>query len=160
MATPVNDILTQVGPNPLYVGFSFVLAITIIAISIARPIMSLFKDWRHAKVDDARSTAESALYSQLQGQIVSNTQSINRLVAEKDAWFLKASSLESEVNRLKVFEEMVINLRNDLKDKQTIIDLKDKQLTEFMSVILTMKDQIHDLEVRILRDETNGVFKQ
>lgn len=140
-------------PDPMWVGLSFVLAIVILVVAIARPIMGLFKDFKQVKVDDAKTDAESTLYDQLQGQILANTTAISMLETQRTSLLQKTINLEGEVRRLQIFEGMVADLKHSMSQQQATIDLKDKQIIEFMTVILQLKDQVHKLELRLLQDE-------
>jgi len=154
-----NQVATQAvsqassSPDPMWVGLSFVLAVVILVVAIARPIMNLFKDIKQVKVEDAKTEAESTLYDQLQGQILANTTAISMLENQRTTLLQKTINLEGEVRRLQIFEGMVADLKQSMAQQQATIDIKDKQIIEFMTVILQLKDQVHKLELRLLQDE-------
>jgi hypothetical protein len=152
-----DDYIPSAGP--VYAGFSFVLAVVLIVIAMAKPIMGLRKDIKQSGAEDAKSTAETSLYEQLQGQIEANTISISRLVGEKETWFIKAAELDGEVKRLKLFEEMVVDMKVTLHQQQRTIDMKDKQILDFMNVILELKEQVHKLEISLSNTERDTCLK-
>lgn len=152
-----DDYIPSAGP--VYTGFSFVLAIVLIVIAMAKPIMGLRKDIKQTGAEDAKTTAEVSLYEQLQGQIEANTISISRLVGEKEMWFVKAAELDGEVKRLKLFEAMVVDMKVTLNQQQRTIDMKDKQILDFMNVILDLKEHIHKLELGLANTERDACLK-
>jgi predicted RNase H-like nuclease (RuvC/YqgF family) len=144
--------------DPIIVGLAFVLAVVIILVAIAKPMMSLVKDYKTAGVESAKAGAESTLFEQLQKQIKTNSEAIALLITEKNEWFKKALELEHEVDRLKVFEEMVNSMKARLAEKDVAIEKRDDEIRALTRVILEMKDSVHTLEMRLAKDEQRGLL--
>jgi hypothetical protein len=151
-------ILTEAvkSQDPIFIGLAFVLSVVVLLVAVAKPIMSLVKDYKSTGVDSAKASAESALFEQLRQQILTNSDAIGKLIAEKNVWFEKALILEHEVERLKVFEKMVNSMRDRLTEKDKKIDERDEELRELTRRMLEMKDSIHALEMRLANDEKSA----
>ena len=145
--------ITQNQHDPWVSGLVFVLAIVILLITIARPIMGLVKNYKSDKAETARAEAETTLFEQLKIQLESNTKAIEELNKEKEKWFRLATELENEVKRLKLFEEMVNSMKGRLDEKDRVIEERDNEIRALNRIILEMKDAIHNLEIRLMRDE-------
>mgnify|MGYP001326755993 CR=1 FL=1 len=139
--------------DPIFMGLGFVLALVIVLLAVAVPIITLVKSIEDSRTDASKANAETALYEQLRMQIDKNSSDIQKLSAEKDEWYRKALHLEKEVDRLKLFEESVNNMRQRLDEKDTIIARKDLMLEELNRTIAGLKDKIHSLEIRLTQDE-------
>lgn len=139
--------------DPIFMGLGFVLALVIVLLAVAVPIITLVKSIKDSRTDASKANAETALYEQLRAQIDKNSADIERLSAEKEEWYRRALHLEKEVDRLKLFEESVNNMRKRLDEKDTIIARKDLMLEELNRTIADLKDKIHSLEIRLTQDE-------
>jgi predicted RNase H-like nuclease (RuvC/YqgF family) len=139
--------------DPIITGLAFVLGVVILLVTISKPIMGLVKDYKKTNVDGAKADAEVSLFDQLSAQIKSNTAAINQLIIEKNEWFVKALSLEHEVERLKTFEVMVNSMKERLNEKDKVIESRDEEIRTLTRAILEMKDRIHALELRLVKDE-------
>nr|HRC96197.1 hypothetical protein [Coprothermobacter proteolyticus] len=62
--------------------------------------------------------------------------------------------LEKEVDRLKHFEQMVQVMKRKLDEKDEIIATQNAENKSLMHEILQLKDRIHELELRLTRDES------
>ena len=139
--------------DPLILSIVFVLAVVIGLVAIAKPLMGLYREYKNTGMEGAKSEAEAFLFTQLQSQIENNTRSIERLQEERNRWFEKATQFEREIDRLKVFEEMVASMKARLDEKDQIISMRDAEIRELTRNILSMKDRLHALELRLLQDE-------
>jgi predicted RNase H-like nuclease (RuvC/YqgF family) len=161
-ASPVIDSVTNAVPaaasvassqDPLILSITFVAAVVIGLVAIAKPLMGLYREYKKTGTEGAKSEAEVFLFTQLQQQIENNTKAIERLQGERDKWFEKATSLEREIERLRVFEMMVTSMKGRLDEKDLIIEARDTEIRQLTRGILDMKDRIHALELRLLQDE-------
>lgn len=157
---PAVETLQKSSDDPLLAGIAFVLAVVIGLIAIAKPLMGLYREYKKtgtegtkAEAENAKSTAEAFLYQQLQAQIESNTKAIDKLQTERNVWFEKAMILEKEVEKLKAFESMVGSMKTRLDEKDKIISQREEEIRNLTHNILDMKDRIHSLELRLMRDE-------
>jgi predicted RNase H-like nuclease (RuvC/YqgF family) len=139
--------------DPIFMGLGFVLALVIVLLAIAVPIITLVKSIKDSRTDASKANAETALYEQLRAQIDKNSSDIEKLASERDEWYRKALHLEKEVERLKMFEASVNNIRTRLDEKDTIIARKDLMLEDLNKTIASLKDKIHSLEIRLTQDE-------
>lgn len=149
--------------DPWVTGLFLILAgiaiLMVILIMVARPVLSLLKEARSNTVDSAKSDAESYLYTQLKDQVESMMAEINSLKLDREAWFKKAFEMQGEVDRLKQFEKNFESMRQRLNAKDKIIEERDTEVRRLMALILDMKDRIHQLEVRIIKDEQLGLLQ-
>lgn len=139
--------------DPLILSIVFVLAVVIGLVAIAKPLMGLYREYKKTGMEGAKSEAEAFLFTQLQSQIGNNTRSIERLQEERNKWFEKATQFEREIDRLKVFEKTVASMKARLDEKDQIISMRDAEIRELTRSILSMKDRLHALELRLLQDE-------
>lgn len=161
-ASPVIESVTNAVPaaasvassqDPLILSITFVAAVVIGLVAIAKPMMGLYREYKKTGTEGAKSEAEAFLFTQLQTQIENNTKSIEKLQEERNKWFEKATQFEREIDRLKVFEAMVTSMKTRLDEKDQIISMRDAEIRELTRNILSMKDRLHALELRLLQDE-------
>jgi predicted RNase H-like nuclease (RuvC/YqgF family) len=154
-ATVIQKAVTAAehSSNLYFEGLGLVLVMVILAGAISVPILAIFRNFKKTSADASKSTAESVLFEQLQTQLRNNTEAILQLQAEKIEWFKKAMELKVEVDRLKVFEEMVNSMKARLEEKDRIIEARDTDNRQLMQSIIALKDRIHELEMRLNRDE-------
>ena len=139
--------------DPFIMVLAFLLTVVAVSVGIAKPLMSLAKEYKSNSADNSRSEAEAALYKNLQTQIVNNTEAIDRLNQERDEWFRKALSLEKEVERLSVFERVVSELHEQLREKNNQLLERESEIRDLMSTMTEFRERIHELEVRLAKDE-------
>lgn len=153
MTIAVPSTLPMTSDEPAITGLAFVLAIVVIAVTIAKPIMSIVRDWKVSGVDAAKAASETYLYEQLKKQIESMALDIEKLRSERDNLYSRTIDMENELKRMKLCEESVISMRKRLEEKDAALlerELENRSLTR---TILDMKDKIHKLELRLTRDE-------
>ena len=139
--------------DPIVVGVAFVTLVVIGGLGIAKPLMSFYREYKKTGVEGAKAEAETSLFSTLQVQIEHMSDSIRRLEEDKMKWFERATTLEEEVRRLGVFEESVKAMKDRLNEKDKVIEARDIEIRSLTRSILDMKDRIHNLEMRTVKDE-------
>ena len=139
--------------DPAMSTLAFVLAIVVIAVAIAKPIMSIVRDWKINGVDAQKAESEVCLYEQLRQQLIALANEVEKLRVERNVWYEKALNLENEVKRLQSFEEPFKSMRNRLEDKDKAIQERDVEIRTLTRNILEMKDRLHLLELRLQQDE-------
>ena len=141
--------------DPVIMMLAFLLTVVVVGVGIAKPLMALAKEYKSNSADNSRSEAEAALYKNLQTQIENNTDAINRLNQERDDWFRKALALEKEVERLSVFERTVSELHEQLCEKNNQLSERESEIRALMSTMTEFRERIHELEVRLAKDEAS-----
>lgn len=139
--------------DPLINGLTFTLAVVIIMIAISKPIMGLVREWKASSAENSKSTAESALFDQLQLQIKNLGETVDSLVKEKNLYFERSLKLELEIERLQQIEENFSSMKNRLEEKDKIIESRDTEIRSLTGRILDMSDRIHALELKLAQDE-------
>lgn len=140
--------------DPVISSVLFVVIIVIALLIFAKPLMNIVKDAKGLNAAEAKLQAEESLFDQLRKQVIANQEAIEKLNSEKDRWFEKAHQLEKEVDRLKHFEQMVQVMKRKLDEKDEIIATQNAENKRLMHEILQLKDRIHELELRLTRDES------
>lgn len=148
----VAEIATK-SQDPIISSILFVFMIVVVLLIFARPLMSLVKDAKGFSAAESKMQAEESLFNQLRTQVDANQIAIEKLNSEKDAWVERATKLEREVDRLKHFEQMVESMKKKLDEKDEIITRQNAENKQLMLEILQLKDRIHELELRLTRDE-------
>lgn len=140
--------------DPVISSVLFVVIIVIALLIFAKPLMNIVKDAKGLNAAEAKLQAEESLFDQLRKQVIANQEAIEKLNSEKDRWFEKSHQLEKEVDRLKHFEQMVQVMKRKLDEKDEIIATQNAENKSLMHEILQLKDRIHELELRLTRDES------
>ena len=140
--------------DPVVSSLLFVFIIVIVLFLLAKPLMSLVKDAKGLPSAESKMKAEESLFNQLREQVIANQEAIKLLNSEKDKWFETAHQLEKDVERLKQFESMVEVMKKKLNEKDKIIADQNAENKRLMFELLQLKDRIHELELRLTRDES------
>lgn len=140
--------------DPTFSSFLFVGLIVALLVIFARPLMSIVKDAKGLNAAEAKLSAEESLFDQLRKQVEANQIAIEKLNSEKDKWFEKAHQLEKEVQRLQYFEAQVKTMKEKLDEKDAQIAERDAENKRLMFELLQLKDRLHELELRLTRDES------
>lgn len=140
--------------DPVVSSLLFVFIIVIVLFLLAKPLMSLVKDAKGLSSAESKMKAEESLFNQLREQVIANQEAIKLLNSEKDKWFETAHQLEKDVERLKQFETMVEVMKKKLNEKDKIIADQNAENKRLMFELLQLKDRIHELELRLTRDES------
>lgn len=139
--------------DPLVIGIVFVASVVVGLVAIAKPIMGLYREYKKTGAEGAKAEAESSLFTTLQGQIESNSKAIEKLQIERNVWFEKATLLDKEVARLTSFEANFNSMKERLNEKDRIIESRETEIRSLTRSVLDMKDRIHALEMRLVKDE-------
>jgi predicted RNase H-like nuclease (RuvC/YqgF family) len=139
--------------DPTISTLAFVLAIVVIAVAIAKPIMSIVRDWKISGVDSQKAESEVSLYEQLRQHLMTLANEVEKLRVERNVWYEKSLELEVEVKRLQLFEQSFNSMKTRLEDKDKAIQERDTEIRSLTRTILEMKDRLHSLELRLQQDE-------
>jgi len=150
-----TEIIQQAAKSqdPFLIGLAFIAAAIVIAVPTAMLIMRVVNSFKANSTEQTKLDAEDTLYARLKDQITTNSEEIAKLINERSKWFEKTLYLESEVERLKSFETMVTSMKSRLIEKDRIIEERDAEIRNLTRTILEMKDRLHALEIRIIKDE-------
>lgn len=167
MPEGTSQLITEAAKSsdPLFAGLAFIIVVVILLAMISKPLIGMINDYKQTNVIGARADAESKLYEQLRDQIITNSKDIATLKQERDSEARRAQMLEDEIERLEVeirklkqFETLVKELQAEVNDKDAIIAERNEDIRKLTRQIIELKDQVHELELRIARDERNGVY--
>lgn len=153
LAAQAAQAVQENSHDPLMVFLVSLAGLIVGIVAVGKPLMGIYREYKQTGTVGAKAAAEDSLYENLKKQLDANTNAIGVLQSERDAWFAKATRLESEVERLKAFEQMVESMKSRLNEKDKIIESREREIRELMNNMLSMKDRIHALELRLQADE-------
>lgn len=140
------------------------------------PFMMLLKkrhrDHNENKVESAMAGASSTLYTQLAAQIEEYRKTAHEAYKDRDELLVRVTRLEMMSEQFEVSKQSVDRLRVklDLKDQEirsliataaeeraaflAVLVAKDKEIDARDARITQLENAVHDLELRLARDET------
>lgn len=139
--------------DPVYSGLLWVFGIILLLIAIAKPIMGVLRQYSSNKVDNARDSADEAVFLRLRQEVERNSKDIRDLIEEKSRWQVEAIELRGRVSQLEQCELLVNQMKSKLDEKDVIIHERDQENRRLMLEILQLKDRLHHLELRLAEDE-------
>lgn len=174
--TPSIEVINEipVGNDPFLLAFKWIAILVLMIMAGAAPVMMYLRKFKSDAVANTKDDAAITLYEQLQAQIKQNSEDIKTLVAEKNKWFEEATRLRSESEltqtKLKVLEEaeitikslctkldqyegVITDLRKRLDEKDELLRKRDTEIRDLLRDLMTLKDQMHQLEARLRLDE-------
>lgn len=135
-------------------------AVVVGLLAVAKPLMHYVRAYNQDKAANAQSGADaalsgaaSAMYTQLQQQIAQNAEDIRALVREKNEWFQKAMELTARVAKVEEYERTIQSMKARLEEKDLLLAERDAERVALMREIIALKDRLHELELRVVRDE-------
>ena len=134
----------------------------------AKPIMLYLRKYHVDRVANSRDSAQAEVYETLRQQIRDHGEQIHRLSEERGALQAESMALRARVAELEANEHLVRRLKAQLDESDKLnqrlkekLDQKDKlseQLAnenrQLVAEILSLKDRVHELELRLARDES------
>ena len=184
MAEPTETLVTSVVEkvgihDPTFVGLAWVVGIVTLVIAIGKPIRDYLRSERKANIyenaDEAKGEAEAALYRQLAEQLKEYRELANTGLLERADLFKRIGQLELRSHELDEAREMILHLKEKLDEKDVyifslveqnqqerarflaILEMKDGVLISKDEIIQTLTNRLHDLELRVTRDEVEMV---
>jgi len=133
----------------------------------AAPIMLYLRKYHVDRVANTRDAAQAEVYETLRQQIRDHGEQIHRLSEERVILQSESMALRARVAELEANEALVRRLKSQLDETDKInqrlkekLDAKDKlseQLAnenrQLVAEILSLKDRVHELELRLAGDE-------
>ena len=133
----------------------------IVLVLIMTPL--IFKFWNSTK----EATTQINLYTQLSEQVRLQSEEIKQQRLEIERVMQGRIELQDKLNELKIqvsqlesveanndkLRETIEVLKDRLDEKDMIIRDRDSRIASLIREILTMKDRVHNLELRLKSDE-------
>lgn len=162
---PTPMVPPNVGVDPVFQGLAWVAGILLAVLGIAKPFMGLIRQYKTDMTDNARDNADTATFDRLTKQIDKLSADMERVTAERNVWFEEATTLKSRVEKLEGFERSMLRMKDKLDEKDGIIaelrdaiSARDARIMELMQELIKTNSRLHDLEIRVARDEGHSVF--
>jgi predicted RNase H-like nuclease (RuvC/YqgF family) len=150
------ELLQQTALNshdPVFVGLAWVLGILVMVLAIAKPIMGMVRQYQTNKADGARDSADETLYTKLKEQIEINSADIRKLIDERNHWHGEYLTLKARVTHLEGCEAAMERMKTKLDSKDEDLRERDAENRKLMLEIISLKDRLHALEMRLSEDE-------
>lgn len=139
--------------DPVYASLFWVMGLILLVIAIARPVMGVIRQYKTDKAENARDSADEAVYLRLKQEVERNSSDIRKLIDEKNKWHEEAIELRARVQQLEQCEEAVSRMNEKLDEKDRQIRDRDDENRRLMLEILQLKDRLHQLELRLAEDD-------
>ena len=155
------------GGDPFLMGvkwFGLVVAAFLVG---AAPIMLYLRKYHVDHVANSRDAATAEVYETLRQQIRDHGDQIHRLNEERATLQAESLSLrarivelegkEHQLNRLKAqlddSEALIARLKEKLDGKDELLEKLSTENRQLITEIMALKDRVHELELRLSRDE-------
>lgn len=134
----------------------------------AAPIMLYLRKYHVDHVSNSRDAATAEVYETLRQQIRDHGDQIHRLSEERAVLQAETLSLRSRVVELEAKEGQMqrlkqqldetaannVRLKSKLDRKDDLLEKLAEENRQLIAEILALKDRVHELELRLARDET------
>ena len=165
LPTAINAIPD--GGDPFLMGakwFGLVVAALLVG---AAPVMLYLRKYHVDHLANSRDAATAEVYETLRQQIRDHGDQIHRLNEERAVLQAESLSLrarivelegkEHQLNRLKAqiddSEALIVRLKDKLDCKDEVLEKLSNENRQLITEILALKDRVHELELRLSRDE-------
>ena len=155
------------GGDPFLLGvkwFGLVVAAFLVG---AAPVMLYLRKYHVDHLANSRDAATAEVYETLRQQIRDHGDQIHRLNEERAVLQAETLSLRARIGELEGKEQQSQRIKAQLDDSEALIvrlkdklDCKDEMLEKqavenrrLITEILALKDRVHELELRLSRDE-------
>jgi predicted RNase H-like nuclease (RuvC/YqgF family) len=162
---PFTPPVVPPSSDPVFQGLAWVLGILMALLGLAKPFMSLIRQYKVDKTDSARDDADQATFERQTKQLEKLTSDVDRLMTERNVWFEEATILRGRVEKLEEYEALLDKMKTKLEEKDKIItelresiSERDERIMNLMSDLMKTNDRLHDLEVRLAKDEKDRCF--
>ena len=156
------------GGDPFLLGvkwFGLVVAALLVG---AAPVMLYLRKYHVDHVANTRDAATAEVYETLRQQIRDHGDQIHRLNEERATLQAESLSLRARVMELESKEQQMLRLKSQLEECEALIvrlkgklDCKDEMMDrisgenrQLVTEIMALKDRVHELELRLSRDES------
>ena len=165
LPTAINAIPD--GGDPFLLGvkwFGLVVAALLVG---AAPVMLYLRKYHVDHLANSRDAATAEVYETLRQQIRDHGDQIHRLNEERAVLQAESLSLrarivelegkEHQLNRLKAqiddSEALIVRLKDKLDCKDEVLEKLAGENRQLINEIMSLKDRVHELELRLSRDE-------
>ena len=165
LPTAINAIPD--GGDPFLMGakwFGLVVAALLVG---AAPVMLYLRKYHVDHLANSRDAATAEVYETLRQQIRDHGDQIHRLNEERAVLQAESLSLrarivelegkEHQLNRLKAqiddSEALIVRLKDKLDCKDEVLEKLAGENRQLINEIMSLKDRVHELELRLSRDE-------
>ena len=165
LPTAINAIPD--GGDPFLLGvkwFGLVVAALLVG---AAPVMLYLRKYHVDHLANSRDAATAEVYETLRQQIRDHGDQIHRLNEERAVLQAESLSLrarivelegkEHQLNRLKAqiddSEALIVRLKDKLDCKDEVLEKLAGENRQLITEIMSLKDRVHELELRLSRDE-------
>ena len=165
LPTAINAIPD--GGDPFLMGakwFGLVVAALLVG---AAPVMLYLRKYHVDHLANSRDAATAEVYETLRQQIRDHGDQIHRLNEERAVLQAESLSLrarivelegkEHQLNRLKAqiddSEALIVRLKDKLDCKDEVLEKLAGENRQLITEIMSLKDRVHELELRLSRDE-------
>ncbi len=155
------------GGDPFLMGakwFGLVVAALLVG---AAPVMLYLRKYHVDHLANSRDAATAEVYETLRQQIRDHGDQIHRLNEERAVLQAESLSLrarivelegkEHQLNRLKAqlddSEALIVRLKDKLDCKDEVLEKLAGENRQLITEIMALKDRVHELELRLSRDE-------
>ena len=155
------------GGDPFLLGvkwFGLVVAALLVG---AAPVMLYLRKYHVDHLANSRDAATAEVYETLRQQIRDHGDQIHRLNEERAVLQAESLSLrarivelegkEHQLNRLKAqiddSEALIVRLKDKLDCKDEVMEKLAGENRQLINEIMSLKDRVHELELRLSRDE-------
>ncbi len=155
------------GGDPFLMGakwFGLVVAALLVG---AAPVMLYLRKYHVDHLANTRDAATAEVYETLRQQIRDHGDQIHRLNEERAVLQAESLSLrarivelegkEHQLNRLKAqiddSEALIVRLKDKLDCKDEVLEKLAGENRQLINEIMSLKDRVHELELRLSRDE-------
>lgn len=118
-----------------------------IAILLAIPVIIKITNWAKAE------NASGVLYAQLSERVTKQQEELDKVTRERNEFFSKLTTLEAQVAGLEDTKRIFDVLKGRLEQKDQIIAERDARIVSLTREVMSLKDRIHSLELRLQADE-------
>ncbi len=156
------------GGDPFLMGakwFGLVVAALLVG---AAPVMLYLRKYHVDHLANSRDAATAEVYETLRQQIRDHGDQIHRLNEERAVLQAESLSLrarivelegkEHQLNRLKAqlddSEALIVRLKDKLDCKDEVLEKLAGENRQLITEIMALKDRVHELELRLSRDES------
>lgn len=125
--------------------------LTAIVVILLALIPVVVKFWNWSK----ETSAQGLLYQQLSEMVQKQRVELDTMYIQRTALQEQMFELRAKVEKLEGYESTVEILKLKLDQKDQIIAERDSRIATLLEELLKMKDRVHQLELRLAKDEAH-----
>lgn len=124
---------------------------TLLVLIFLAMIPLVVKFWNWSK----ETSAQGILYQQLSEMVQKQRTELDAMYTQRTTMQEQVFELKSKVEKLEGYESTAEILKQKLDQKDQIIAERDAKISSLIGEMLSMKDRIHELELRLAKDEVH-----